>query len=291
MTPNQLKGIIPPLPTPFDEQGDFAPALQKKLIAELEPDVDGFLILGSNGEAAYLDEDERTQVLENARAAIPATKPLIAGTGGESTRSVLRRNRMAKEVGADFALVLPPFYFKGLMNYEILKTHFLRVADESPLPVLLYNVPPATTISLSPDLIAELAEHENIVGLKDSAGNVGALTETFRQVPATFKVFTGNAPTLLPALSLGAIGGILAVANVLPQAYQSILEMFKSGNIEAARDLQLRHNPLALAVTSRHGVPGLKAALKLQGKDAGLPRAPLLPASDSVTAELKQLLA
>ena len=284
-----LHGIIPPLPTPFDQSGAFDAAAQRQLIEGLEPNVDGFLILGSNGEAAFLSESERKEVLESARAAIPNTKPMLAGTGGEATRVVIERNRVAAEVGADFVLVVAPFYFRGQMTDDVLATHYRTVADESPLPVLLYNIPQATTLSLSPGLVAQLAEHPNIVGLKDSSGNVGALTEIMRQVPEDFTVLTGNAPTLLPALSLGAKGGILAVANVAPQAYGRIVTCFEEGNLEEAKELQTRFNPLALAVTSRYGVPGLKAALRLQGQK-GYPRAPLQDVNEEVERELRGLL-
>ena len=166
----QLRGMIPPLPTPFSASGELdVPALQS-LIEGLEPFVDGFLILGSNGEAVFLSEDERRTVLEAAREVIPKDKPMIAGTGGEATRLVERRNEVAAEVGADYALVLAPHYYKGGMNEAVLKTHFECLADSSHLPLMLYNIPAATTLSLSPMLIAKLAEHENIIGLKDSSG-------------------------------------------------------------------------------------------------------------------------
>ena len=188
---------------------------------------------------------------------------MLVGTGGETTRLVIERNAEAADSGADFVLIVAPFYFKGAMTDAVLETHYARVADESPLPVLLYNIPQVTGFALSPALIAKLARHENIVGMKDSSGNVMALTETFRQVPDGFTVLTGSAPTLLPALSLGAQGGILAVANVAAQGYKKILACFQEGNLPEARRLQLALNPLALAVTGKYGVPGLKAALSV----------------------------
>lgn len=285
-----LQGILPPLPTPFTESGDLDLDGLQGLIAALEPLVDGFLVLGSNGEAAYLTEDERRQVLEAAREAIPASKPMLVGTGGEATRTVAARNRVAAEVGADAALVLPPHYYLGAMNEAVLGAHYRALADESPLPMMLYNVPANTTLSLSPALIGELAAHNNIVGLKDSSGNLLALGETVRQLPADFTVLTGNAPTLLPALSLGARGGILAVANVAPTPYAELLRRFEAGDLAGARALQLGLNPLALAVTARFGVSGLKAALRLQGLPAGYPRAPLLDVSGEVMGELARLL-
>ncbi len=285
-----LQGILPPVPTPFNPDGDFAPVLLSALLRALEPEVDGFLILGSNGEAAFLTEGERREVLSAARAAIPRNKPMLVGTGGEATRLVEKRNLEAAEMGADAVLVLPPSYYQGSMTDAVLAVHFERLADKSPLPVLLYNIPQATTLSLSPALVARLAQHPNIVGLKDSSGNLPALTEIMRGVPEDFTVLTGNAPTLLPALSLGAKGGVLAVANVAAPAYQRILKCFQAGDLDEARAIQLRYNPLALTVTNQHGVPGLKAVLKLQGRDAGVPRAPLQAVSQDVEGKLADLL-
>ncbi|WMT57678.1 dihydrodipicolinate synthase family protein [Truepera radiovictrix] len=285
-----LQGIFPPLPTPFTAAGELDLDGLQGLIAALEPLVDGFLVLGSNGEAVYLTEAERRLVLEAARAAIPTTKPMLAGTGGEATCTVLKRNCVAAEVGADAVLVLPPHYYLGAMNEVALRAHYRTLADESPLPVLLYNVPANTTLSLSPNLVGELAGHGNVVGLKDSSGNLVALGETLRRVGPEFAVLTGNAPTLLPALSLGAWGGILAVANVAPALYAALLRRFKAGDLEGARALQLALDPLALAVTVRFGVAGLKAALRLQGLPAGYPRAPLQDVSREVLRELEGLL-
>ncbi|CAN5637050.1 dihydrodipicolinate synthase family protein [soil metagenome] len=285
-----LGGIIPPVPTPFDAAGKLDLGGLQRVLHALAPQVDGFLVLGSNGEAVYLAEDERREVLAAAREAIPRDKPMIAGTGGEATWLVAERNRLAAEAGADCVLVLPPFYYQGRMNDETLATHYEALAGSCSVPLLLYNVPANTTIGLSPALIERLAGHENIHGLKDSSGNIVALTEIMRRVPEEFTVLTGNAPTLLPALSLGARGGILAVANVAPQAYGAILKHFQRGEIAEARALQLRTNPLALAVTARYGVAGLKAAMRARGLPAGYPRAPLRDVSEAQGRELGALL-
>lgn len=285
-----LQGIIPPVPTPFTRSGELDTDTLKALLGGLEPHVDGFLLLGSNGEAVYLTEAERDEVVRTAREVIPDNKPLIVGTGGEATKVVADRNRRAADLGADYVLVLPPHYFKSQMSDDVLTAHYRSLADDSAVPLLLYNMPAATTLSLSPTLIATLASHSNIVGLKDSSGNVPAMVEILRQVPADFTVLTGNAPTLLASLALGAKGGILAVANVAPKAYRQLFGAVQRGDIDTARDLQLRHNPLALAVTARYGVPGLKAVLREQGLSAGYPRAPMLDVDGGVAAELKRLL-
>ena len=285
-----LHGVIPPVPTPFRQNGDLDTAALQRLIGALEPHVDGFLVLGSNGEAAFLTEAERLQVFEAAREAIPAHKPLLVGTGGEATRLVAARNREAKEVGADAALILPPHYYVSSMTEGALQKHYETLADSSPVPLMLYNFPGVTTLALSPALVAKLAGHENIVGIKDSSGNVAALTETMRQVPETFQVLTGNAPTFLAALALGARGGILAVANVAATGYRRLYDAFCAGDLKTARALQLELNPLAQAVTTRYGVPGLKAAMRSQGVAAGYPRAPLLDVDEYARTELETLL-
>lgn len=260
------------------------------LIRAIAPHVDGFLILGSNGEAVYLSEEERREVLTAAREVIPKDKVMIAGTGGEATQLVAERNRVAGEIGADHVLVLPPHYYRGRMSDEVLARHYQTLAEACPLPLLLYNVPANTTLSLSPALIARLAEHDNIHGLKDSSGNIFNLTEIMRRVPEDFTVLTGSAPTLLPALSLGVRGGILAVANVAPREYGRIIEHFRRGMMGEARALQLHLNPLALGVTTRFGVPGLKAALRAQGLSAGYPRPPLQDVRAEEEKELRALL-
>lgn len=286
----KLSGIIPPIPTPFDAEGGLDLDGLRAVIERLDPDVDGFLVLGSNGEASYLDEGERSQVLSVAREAVPKSKPMLAGTGGEATRLVIERNRVAARTGADAVLVLPPCYYRAQMSDGALEAHYRAVADASSLPVMLYNIPQATTLSLSPELIARLARHPNISGLKDSSGNVGALTEIIRLVPEEFVVMTGNAPTLLPSLSLGAAGGILAVANVAPKPYRELWQAFERLELQTAARLQLAYNPIALAVTNVYGVPGLKAAMRLGGVPAGYPRSPLQDVDGRAESDLAELL-
>ena len=188
---------------------------------------------------------------------------MLAGTGGEATRLVAARNEEAAAVGADAALVLPPHYYKGAMTDGVLEQHYLTLADKSPLPLMLYNIPAATTLSLSPALIGTLAQHQKIIGLKDSSGNIMALTEIMRRVPESFTVLTGNAPTFVPALSLGAKGGILAVANVAARAYRGMLESFSRGDMEAARKCATALQP---ARASRHRAVRRAGA---QGRAAG----------------------
>ncbi len=283
-------GIIPPVITPFTKAGELDLNALQETIRWLEPQVDGFLILGSNGEVPYLTEAERTQVLEAAREVIPAGKPYIAGTGGEATAQVIERSSIAAKLGADAVLVIAPFYNRGSMTPSVLETHFRAVADACPVPVYVYNIPQVSGIAHSPAWMASIAQHPNIAGVKDSSGDIMTLTETARGVGADFNVLTGNAPTLLPALSVGAQGAILAAANVIPSVFGKLRTAFMKGDLETALSLQRRSNALSYAVTRDFGVPGLKAAMRLRGVNGGYPRAPLLDADAATTAKLEGML-
>ena len=283
-------GIIPPVVTPFTKAGALDLNALQETIRWLEPQVDGFLILGSNGEVPYLSEAERTMVLEAAREAVPTGKPFIAGTGGEATAQVIERSSVAAKIGADAVLVIAPFYNRGSMTPAILETHFKAVADACTVPVYVYNIPQVSGIAHSPAWMANIAQHSNIAGLKDSSGDIMTLTETARVVNADFNVLTGNAPTLLPALSIGAQGAILAAANVIPGIFGKLRTAFMERDLETALTLQRRSNALSYAVTRDFGVPGLKAAMRLRGVNGGYPRAPLLDVDAATMTKLEVML-
>ena len=285
-----FSGIIPPVVTPFTKTGELDLDALQETIRWLEPQVDGFLILGSNGEVPYLTESERTKVLEASREAIPAGKPFIVGTGGEATAQVIERSSVAARLGADAVLVIAPFYNRGSMTPTVLETHFKAVADACPVPVYVYNIPQVSGIAHSPAWMANIALHLNIAGVKDSSGDIMALTETARVVDADFNVLTGNAPTLLPALSVGAQGAILAAANVIPGIFSQLRTAFMERDLETALNLQRRSNALSYAVTRDFGVAGLKAAMRLRGVSGGYPRAPLLDVDAATTAKLEAMI-
>jgi 4-hydroxy-2-oxoglutarate aldolase len=286
----KLAGVMPPIATPF-EGGDVAPdRLRENFQKWNETDLSGYLVLGSNGETAYLNDKERLSVVEISREAIPPSKLMLVGTGMESTRETIRfTNRVAK-MGADYALVITPFYFKDSMKPQILHDHFISIADSAQIGILLYNVPRFTGINMEPDLVARLSEHPNIVGIKDSSGHIGQLSEIVHLCRKGFAVFTGSAPVLFSALCIGAVGGIVAVANVIPQEFSKIQALFRKGNIDEARHLQHRFTPLAKAVTVRYGIGGLKAAMDLAGYFGGNPRPPLQRPGKKAEEELRQLL-
>ena len=281
-----LKGILPPVPTPFMDDRIAPEKLKENLTKWNKTDLAGYLILGSNGEAVMLNEEEKRRILETAREAIPKEKIMMAGAGTESTQETIRLVQMAADCGADCALVITPSFFKSAVTQETLFQHYMRVADASTIGILLYNVPQFTGVNLQAPTVARLAEHKNIVGMKDSSGDMTSFADLIAFTPKTFPVFVGSAPVLLPALSLGAAGGILAVANVVPEACLRLYRYYQEGKIDKARDVQFNINPIAKAVTSQYGVAGLKAAMELVNYFGGDPRQPLLKVNDKVKMEM-----
>jgi 4-hydroxy-2-oxoglutarate aldolase len=288
---SRLEGIFPPIPTPFDAGGDVdLAALAENLGWWSRFDLAGIVVLGSNGEAVLLDEAEKLRLVEAARAGTPEDRAVIAGTGLQSTPATIALTRAAADAGADFALVLPPSYYKGLMTDVVLERHFRTVADASPIPVVLYNVPACTGIDLSADLIVDLAGHGNIVGLKDSSGNVVKIGSVRGEADGGFRILAGSADFLLPALSVGAVGGVLALANIAPRECTDIHRLFAGGDVDAAGETQIRMIPPNDAVTRRWGVPALKAAMEMLGLRGGPVRPPLFPLGGGQRDELRSIL-
>ena len=286
-----LSGILPPLVTPFRDDGALdLRAFEGNLERYAEQDLGGYLVLGSNGEAASLDESEKLALIAATRRHAHG-RTVLAGTGLESTAATIALTRKAADLGADAALVLTPHYYKAQMRTEVLKRHFEAVADASPIPVLLYSVPVFTGLVLPVDLPAAVSGHPRIAGIKESSGDIGLMGRILQSVPATFAVACGSAPVLYPALCLGAAAGILAVACCAPAPTAALFRAFEAGDHALARRLQQALTPLATAVTATYGVPGLKLAVDLAGYSGGAARAPLMAAPPAARAELTTLLA
>jgi len=286
----RLGGVLPPIATPFRNDEVDCDALKHNLEKYNRTGLSGFLVLGSNGEGVYLNEKEKIIILSAAREAIPEDRIFMAGTGQESTRETIRLTNRAAGIGADCALIVTPNFYKSGMTHEALKYHYLTVADAAQIPILIYNVPQFTGINLDPSLIEALASHPNIAGIKDSSGNIGQLAEIIRTTPHDFAVFVGNAPVFFPALCVGAVGGILAVANIIPDSCVEIKRQFDAGNLEKARQIQAKITPLARWVTSGHGIGGLKVAMEKIGYNGGVPRSPLLSPKKRDLEILRNLL-
>ena len=287
------RGVYPPLPTFFDANEDLdLPTYQRHIRNLAQTGIAGFVLMGSNGEAVHLSRAERVQLVEAAREIVDADALLLVGCGEQSTRATIENCQDTAQAGGNYALVLPPFYFKGRMDERALLAHYHAVADASPLPVVLYNMPFSTAgLDLDVALVCALADHPNIVGLKDSAGNMARLAQIVAQAPASFAVFAGSAGYLLSALAIGAMGAVAALANVFPRQVCQLQELFEQGHLDEARQLQGRLVAANTAVTTTYSVPGLKAALEITAGYGGPPRMPLLLLAETERQRLKEILA
>ncbi len=285
-----LRGIFPPIATPFVDGEVAFEKLESNIVRWAGTGIRGIVVLGSNGEAAYLSEQEKRDLVRAAVSASPKNLFVIAGTGCESTAETIRLTNECAAEGAKAALVIPPHFFAAKMSEEALFVHYRRVAEASEIPILLYNVPKFVHLTLTPNLVTRLCEHPNIVGIKDSSGDVSLLGEYLRRTHGGFQVLVGTAGALFGGLTLGCPGGILALANVAPESCIRILEGVTAGDFETARALQIKMIPVDKAVTAIYGVAGLKAALDLVGYFGGEVRPPLLPLSKTQRKEMASFL-
>jgi len=286
-----LTGIYPPIPTPFNDDESVA---YDKFAANLERwlswPLAGVVMPGSNSEAAHLTRDERLELWRICGQAAAATgKRFIAGTGADTTAETIALTEAAADLGATATLLLPPYFYKGAMSHEVLLTHFRAVADASPIPLLVYNVPAFTGVDFAPHTLLALAEHPRIIGMKDSSANVVKVATVLAARP-DFQVLSGSASALLAFLSLGAVGGIMALANIAAEPLHQLVTAWENGRFTQARQIQLSLVNLNSAITARYGVPGLKHALDRIGLYGGPARRPLLPLAADARAEIDQLL-
>jgi len=286
-----LSGIYPPIPTPFDDKRDVdLDRLRENLIHWCEIELAGFVVLGSNGEAVHLTRAEKRAVLQAARETIPRGRLFIAGTGAQSTRVTVQLTQEAADLGADAALVTPPHYYRPRMDTAALARHYFALADAAPIPILIYNMPAYTGIDLTAEQILQLAQHSNIVGIKDSGGSLAKIGAVIYGAPEGFQVLAGSASFLYPAMALGAVGGVCALANVAPKECCRMANLVQAGDHHAAQKLQLRLIAPNTAVTSQFGVPGLKQALDWTGYYGGPARSPLGALREEERKELRRVL-
>jgi len=284
-------GIYTPIATPFRDDGAVDErALAANVSRWMTTPLTGLVVLGSNGEAASLEDEEADRVVEVVRAGVPSSRPLIAGTGRESTRATIAATRRAAAAGVNAVLVRTPSFFKPQMTTDAFVRHFTEVADASPVPVLLYNVTLYTGVNLRPDAVERLAVHPNIVGIKESGSDIGQMAEYVARTPDNFTVLAGSATTLVHALCAGCDGAILALASLVPAECVSMATLVREKRLDEATVLQRRLMPLARSVGSTYGVPGLKAALELSGYAGGAPRPPLRPVSSDVVDIIRRQL-
>ena len=282
--------MFPPMPTPFKHGEVHVEAIRRNVRHFIGSGLGGVVALGTNGEAPMIDEDESVRVVEAARAEVPADRVLIAGAGRESTRATITAATRAAAAGADAVLVRTPTFYRAHINVAALTTHYAAVADASPVPVLLYNYAAFTGVNLSPETVGRLAEHPNIVGMKETSTDAAQFAELSAAVPARFTVLCGSAPGVYAALCAGAGGAILAVSCIRPALCLELLAHVRAGRYREALDCQLRLTPLARAVTTGLGIAGLKHAMDLCGLDGGEPREPLAPLKADAVQTLRALL-
>lgn len=286
-----LKGIFPPVPTAFTQTGDlFLKKFRENLVYLNGFDLRGCLILGSNGELVMLSEKERLKVFEAARMVIPDDRIMMVGTGCQSTRQTIELTVKAAEIGADIALVLNPYYYKGSMTRQVLVNHYIKVADASPIPVLIYNMPANSGIDMDAETIFQISGHPKIIGIKDSGGNITKMGSIRKMCGKDFQILAGSAGFFLPALTVGAAGGILALSNILPQRCIDLYKLFLDSKIEEAGQLQIDLVSLNDAVTRVWGIPALKEAMDMIGLYGGPVREPLLPIDQGKKDQLRLLL-
>jgi len=288
-----LRGTFLPVTTPFDPvSGDVdLVSLRANLRHWMDHPIAGVLIAGSTGESVLLDDAELLSMLEAARDVVPEGRVLIAGTGAESTRATIRRTEAAATAGADAALVKPPAYYRGAMTPEALARHYHAVADASPIPVIVYQVPlRLSTLDLPTGLVAELSHHGNIVGIKDSRGKLELVGDLVAQCDHGFQVLVGAGSVLYGALELGAVGGIVGVGLMAPAEAAEVSVAFYEGRKPEAGRVQERIAPVHTKIVGEMGVPGIKAALDLLGLHGGAPRPPLVPAPAARVQEIRGIL-
>lgn len=291
MTSISLHGIIPPMITPFKENGDVDyDAFVRNIERWNNDQLGGYVVLGSNSEAAFLSYEEKLKLIELTVKKVKSGRNILAGTGLESARETIRLTNSAAKVGAQAALVLTPFYYIDQMDDEALIAYFKEVADHSDIPILIYNVPKFTRVNLSLNVVRTLSEHPNIVGMKDSSGDVEQLSVFFKSVPKEFNLIVGTASALLPALKIGIRCGIPALANAAPNQCAHVQRFFEEGLNQRAEELQQRLTPVNTAVTTTYGVAGLKYATTLMGYEGGYVRSPLLPLTDRAKKEIQSIV-
>jgi 4-hydroxy-2-oxoglutarate aldolase len=287
-----LRGIFPPLTTPFAPDGNIAPERLRENITRYNPvRLAGYVLNGSTGESVLLRWEEIYRLWEAAKKSAAPGKIMIAGTAAESTAETIEHTNRAASLGYDFALVRTPHYFKPQMTVDAEAEYYLRVAEAARIPVMVYSVPVFTHYTVEAPLVVRLAKHPNILGIKDSSGDVQGVAAIISAAPREFKTLVGSASTLYESLQIGAVGAILALACAFPELCVDIYEASTAGDPVKARSLAQKLIAPAKMLGPQYGIAGLKYTLDRRGYFGGLPRPPLLPISEAAKREIDAMLA
>jgi 4-hydroxy-2-oxoglutarate aldolase len=288
----KLHGIFLPITTPFHSDGSLAlDRLRENVARYNQTGIAGYVVVGSTGESVLLRRAEIEQVWAAAREAAAPDKLLIAGTGVDSTEETIERTNRAAELGYRAALVKTPYYYKPQMTPEAHAEHYLRVADAARIPIVIYSVPQFTGVAVETPLVARLAQHPNIVGIKESSGVVQRVAEMVAATPARFQTLVGSGTTLYPSLAMGAVGGIVAIGCILPELCVELYDAFSRGDHDRARTIQHRLIEPTRIIVAMHGIPAIKYAMEQQGYYGGMARRPFLPLTDAQKQEVQAALA
>lgn len=285
-----LKGIFPPITTPFVNNEVANDKLVENLSKFDKKNIAGYVVFGSNGENVFLTKEEKRKLVSVVREQTGKNKIVIAGTGSDSIKETISFTNEVADLGIDFALVITPSFFKSEMKHRTFLNYYTAIADSVQIPVIIYNVPKFTNVNIETETVIELSNHPNIIGIKESSENVARITEIVQNTPESFKTIVGTASILYPGLAVGAVGGIVALANIAPDECISIMHLTFEGKHKEAVELQNKMIPVNNAVTSKFGVAGLKAAMDLVGFYGGHPRMPLEPLNELHLLELKSIL-
>jgi len=289
---SELSGVFAPAPTPFRGDAVALDRLRDNVRRWSESPLAGVMLLSSTGEFPLLSEGERDAVLAAAREALPRHKAMLAGTGHDSTQLTIRQTRRAAEIGADVAVAITPHYFTGRFGQPAAQVrHYLAVAEASPIPVMIYHQPANTGIELEPEAVARIAEHPNVCGIVDASGHIPQLAQYVQLTPKSFHVLVGGVAALLPGLSIGASGGVLALAAIAARECCEVQALARAGRWEEAKELAARMMLVDRGVSGRHGIGGLKAALDLQGLYGGPCRPPLATLDGDAIEDIREILA
>jgi len=286
----KLQGIFPPIATPFDSNGDIYPAKVRHNVEKWNRTaLAGYVVMGSTGESVMLTPDEKYTMWELVAKHAAPEKLLIAGTGMEGVRETVALTNRAAEMGYKAAMVRTPHYYKNLINRaDAQALYFRAVADQSRIPLIIYNWPQATGVDIPVEAVAALSEHPNVIAIKESSGNLEKVMQMIREVKHGFQVLVGSAPTLWPSLLMGASGAILAYANAAPYSVIAIWEAYRTREEAAGLDWQNRIGRPAALVTTKYGIPGLKSAMDLNGYYGGPPRLPLVVPTPEAKKEIEE---
>jgi 4-hydroxy-2-oxoglutarate aldolase len=288
----KLEGIFPPLTTPFRPDESLAlDELRANVKRYNATGVAGYVVTGSTGEAVLLCADEIEKVWAAVAEAAAPGLTLIAGTGTDSTAETIRRTNRAAALGYHCALVKTPYYYKPQMTSEAQIEHFHRVAEGSRIPILIYVVPQFTGVALEAPTVARLAEHPNVAGIKESSGQLQRIAQIIQSTPPRFQTLVGSGTTIYPSLALGAVGGILAVADFLPELCVEVYESVRSRDFARAHAAQFRLLEPTAVIVGKHGVAGVKYAMERRGYYGGPARRPFLPLTAAQRKEIDATLA